>query len=67
MSATGQVIEVTIDPKGQSTVQTRGFIGPSCRQASWFLEQALGERTGEQLTPEFHQQESTPQRLTQRP
>ena len=55
-SATNQkTIEITVSPSGESTVQTRGFIGTSCRDASKFLEQALGQRTGEQLTAEFHQ------------
>lgn len=50
-------IEIVITPKGTSTVQTKGFRGSSCREASRFLEQALGNRIGEQLTPEFHQSE----------
>jgi len=48
-------IEVIISPQGQATVQTRGFTGSSCRDASRFIEQALGQATGEQLTAEFHQ------------
>ena len=51
----GQTIDIIISPDGQTTVQTRGFAGPSCREASRFLEEALGQRTGEQLTAEFHQ------------
>ena len=62
----GQTIEVIVDSKGETTVQTHGFTGSSCRQASLFLEQALGERGGELLTAEFHQQQSTAQSLTQR-
>jgi hypothetical protein len=50
-----QVIEITVTPKGETTVQTRGFQGGSCRDASRFIEQALGARVGEQLTAEFHQ------------
>ena len=48
-------IEVTISPTGQTTVQTKGFAGSSCRAASQFLEEALGQRGCEQLTSEFHQ------------
>jgi hypothetical protein len=48
-------IEITISPKGESTLQTKGFAGPSCRDASRFIEQALGQQIGEQLTAEFHQ------------
>jgi hypothetical protein len=50
-----QVIEIVVDPKGQAKVETRGFTGPACREASRFLEQALGSRTAETTTAEFHQ------------
>jgi len=50
-----KTIEVIVSPQGQATAQTRGFTGSSCRDASRFIEQALGEKTGEQLTAEFHQ------------
>lgn len=48
-------IEIVISPSGQSTVQTRGFSGSSCRDASRFIEQAIGRPTGERLTAEFRQ------------
>ena len=51
-----KTIEITVSPKGETTVQTKGFAGSECRQASEFIEKALGQRTGEQLTAEFHQQ-----------
>ena len=44
-----QTIEIVVSPTGESTVQTRGFTGASCRDASRFIEQALGQRTAEQL------------------
>lgn len=47
-------IEIIISPAGQSQVQTKGFEGASCRGGSQFLERALGQTTGEQLTSEFH-------------
>ena len=56
-----QTIEITVTPAGQTTVETRGFNGTSCRQASEFLERALGQRTGEQLTSEFFQSQSQQQ------
>jgi len=61
-----RVIEITISAKGETTVQTRGFAGPSCRDASRFLEQALGQRLGEQLTAEFHQVQAAEQQQQQR-
>jgi hypothetical protein len=48
-------IEITVSPAGQITVQTTGFAGPSCRDASRLLELALGKQASEQLTAEFHQ------------
>ena len=56
-----KTIEIVVTPTGQTQVQTRGFVGSECRQASQFIEQALGERTQEQLTTEFHQQASQQQ------
>ncbi|TWU06561.1 DUF2997 domain-containing protein [Allorhodopirellula heiligendammensis] len=49
-------IEIVVSPTGQTQVQTKGFTGSQCRQASQFMETALGQRTSEQLTAEFHQQ-----------
>ena len=48
-------IEIIVSPQGTSRVQTKGFAGADCKQASHFLEQALGQRTQEELTAEFHQ------------
>jgi hypothetical protein len=49
-----KIIEITITAKGETSVTTRGFAGQSCRDASRFIEQALGQRIGEQLTTDFH-------------
>ena len=51
-----KTIEILVSPKGETTVQTKGFAGGECREASKFIEKALGQRTCEQLTVEFHQQ-----------
>jgi hypothetical protein len=56
-----RTIEVTVTPKGETTVTTKGFAGSSCRDASKFLEQALGQRLTENLTAEFHTTESSQQ------
>ena len=63
---TSKTIEIIITPEGNSSVQTLGFTGASCRDASRFIEQALGKRTGEKLTAEFHQSESVQQANHQR-
>jgi len=58
-----KTIEIIVSPKGEATVTTKGFAGASCREASKFLEQALGQRTGERLTNEFHVQQTQQQSL----
>ncbi len=60
-----KVIEITVNPKGEATVQTRGFAGGECREASKFVEHALGQRTAEMLTAEFHQGQQAGQKLRQ--
>src|SRR5262249_9228808 len=47
-------IEVTVSPKGEVTVQTRGYIGESCTKASQFLE-SLGVVTTDRKTVEFYE------------
>jgi hypothetical protein len=61
-----KIIEIIVSPKGETAVQTKGFIGANCREASKFIEQALGQRTGEQLTAEFHQTQAVEQHQQQR-
>lgn len=58
-----KIIEIVVSPSGQTRVETRGFAGAECRQASEFVEKALGRRIGEQLTSEFHQQAPEQQTL----
>jgi hypothetical protein len=60
-----RIIEITVDTKGQSKVETRGFTGGECREASKFIEQAIGQRTEEKLTADFYQPQSSEQQLKQ--
>jgi hypothetical protein len=60
-----KTIEIIVTPDGQSRVETKGFAGNACREASQFIEQALGKRTGEQLTAEFYQDQAIPQQHRQ--
>ena len=58
MSSTGTsngTIEIIVAPDGSTRLQTHGFSGSTCRDASRFVEEALGRRRGEMLTAEFHQ------------
>ena len=52
-------IEITVAPNGEATVQTLGFTGPTCLDASRFIEETLGRRSAERLTSEFHQAAQT--------
>ena len=60
-----KTIEITVSPKGETRVETRGFTGGVCREASRFVEQALGRKTAETLTAEFHQGQQAGQHLDQ--
>ncbi len=60
-----KIIEVTVVPDGQTRVETKGFTGSECQNASEFIEKALGKRTGEQLTAEFHLEQPARQRNQQ--
>jgi len=61
-----KVIEVVISPKGETEVKTSGYSGSSCQQASKFVEDALGVRSSETKTSEFHQSsQSQQQQATQ--
>ena len=56
-------IEIIVAPNGGTRVETTGFVGAECREASRFLEQALGQRQTERLTNDFYVTESEQQRL----
>jgi hypothetical protein len=58
-----KTIEIIVSPKGETQIETKGFSGNECRDASRFIEQALGQSVHEQLTAEFHQQQSQQQQL----
>ena len=60
-----KVIEIVVNRRGEATVQTRGFTGGECREASKFIEQALGQRTGEKMTAEFYQGQTIEEQLEQ--
>ena len=63
---TMKTITIIVSPDGETRVETKGFAGASCRDASRALEQALGRQTDEQLTPEYFQFTATEQRQQQR-
>ena len=50
-----KTITIVVSPDGETHVETQGFAGASCREASRALEQALGRQADEQLTREYFQ------------
>ncbi len=60
-----KLIEIIVSPTGQTDVQTKGFSGGECREASKFVEEALGQRVSETLTAEFHQAAQQQQAIQQ--
>tara|TARA_R110002072_G_scaffold301976_1_gene483168 strand:- start:1190 stop:1405 length:216 start_codon:yes stop_codon:yes gene_type:complete len=49
-----RTIEVVVRSDGQSSVETKGFVGAKCLEASRFLEEALGSSRGDKRTVEFY-------------
>ena len=50
-----KIIEIIVSPTGETRLETKGFSGEECKEASKFVEQALGNCQSERLTAEFHQ------------
>ena len=61
-----KTIEIIVTREGKTSVQTKGFSGASCREASRFIEQAMGTRASENVTPEFYQSEELRQTQQER-
>ena len=49
-----KTIQVTITPKGETKIETTGFSGSSCQDATRELEKALGAVSNETLTGEYY-------------
>ena len=62
-----QVIEVTVSPSGEISIDAVGFAGADCEKATRYLEEALGAVTDRTKKPEYHQcqQAKSQQRLGQ--
>ena len=46
-----QKIEIIVDTKGTDRVETKGFAGSDCVEASRFIEQALGKQVTNEPRP----------------
>ena len=56
-----KIIEIVVSPEGNTRLETKGFSGSVCREASQDLVSALGTPQGEQLTAEYHATTSSQQ------
>ena len=54
-NTTTPVIEITVNPKGETSIQSRGFTGASCKDATRAYEQALGTVQSDRPTAEMYQ------------
>lgn len=61
-----RIIEVIVSPKGEPKLQTKGYAGSDCLQASKFLEDALGTPLAESKTAEFFTAATNEQHIQQK-
>ena len=60
-----RIIEITVSPTGETRLQTHGYLGSDCLQASQYLEQALGLATSDRKTEAFYDSVPTQQQIQQ--
>ena len=49
-----KTIEIIVDRQGQTRLESRGFQGSACKDATRMLEKALGTVASDQPTAEFY-------------
>lgn len=54
-----QVIEVLVGPNGEVKLEAHGFKGKSCKEATEFLEKALGGKQDTKVKAEWYVRNST--------
>ena len=60
-----KTIEVIVSPAGETKIETRGYQGSGCRDATRLLEAALGQVVHERSKPEIYQSEIQAQSIRQ--
>lgn len=60
-----KMIEITVNPEGKTKVETKGFSGSECVNASRALEQALGVQVAERKTGDFYSEAMTGMNLSE--
>ena len=51
-----KTIEIIVDQRGETRLETRGFQGSTCQDATRLLEKALGTVASDKPTAEFYSQ-----------
>jgi hypothetical protein len=51
-----KTIEITVNPLGETKIETKGFSGSECLEATRELERALGMTSNDKRTAEFYSQ-----------
>jgi hypothetical protein len=59
------MIEITVSPRGETKVETKGYSGSDCVNASKWLEAALGAATAEHKTAEYYSTAVAEQEISQ--
>jgi hypothetical protein len=49
-----KTIEMVVSPSGETKLETKGFSGEGCREASSFLEASLGRKVSDRATQEAY-------------
>ncbi len=61
-----KTIEITVSADGKATVETKGFAGGGCKEASRFVERALGVVVADVPTAEAFLTAPTERRIEHR-
>jgi hypothetical protein len=59
-----RTIEIIVSPNGDISINTIGFKGADCEQATWALEEALGVVSKRVKKPEYHASTTTQRQQT---
>lgn len=60
-----RIIEVIVTSTGETTIQTKGYAGNECLQASKSIEAALGVTASDRKTNEYYERQQTQQEIKQ--
>lgn len=59
-------IIIKFDNEGNSTIETQGFKGKDCTDASEFIEKSLGKKTNDKKKREYYQKNDNKNKIRRR-